>query len=126
MTRKPLWVPLAIATLFLAACALFSPKPSMPSFPGGVIVLEAQSLPITKTLAWVAPATGVVPDNYVVMQDGVQIGTPTGLTQSITITTPGSHTWTIQSNSTLWGLGGTATLTELVEVPGAPTGAVIR
>lgn len=120
-TLKRWLVILSVAAL--GACAFLTHSSNVNL---GVVTLEAQSLPITKTLAWDAPTTGTPADSYIVKQDGTQIGTPTGTTQPITITTLGSHTFTIQSVSTLWGAGGTATLTVNVVVPNAPTNSRIQ
>lgn len=110
---------LGLAVLIVTACSLFL-KPSAPWVPG-TITLEAQTLPITKTLAWDAnPASDAV-TNYVVRLDGVIIGSPVTTTQLFTITTLGSHTLAVRAVN-LWGESVDTTLTVNVVLPAKPTG----
>ena len=90
---------IAVVILLLIACATF--WPTLVPIPGTVTII-AQSLPITRTLAWDANATSDMVTNYVVRQDSVIIGSPTGTTQPITITTLGTHTFAVRAVS-LWG-----------------------
>jgi hypothetical protein len=86
------------------------------------VVLYAQTLPVTKTLAWDASANT---DSYVVRLDGTSIGTPTGTTQAFTVTTVGPHSLSVQSVN-LWGQSSVTTLAFTVVLPGAPTNTRIQ
>lgn len=100
-----------------SACVLVPNNPS-------TIILEAQTLPITKTVAWDASlvdANHAAPDNYVVKLDNTQVGTPTVLTQAVTFTTAGSHDVSVQAQSNLWGLSSAAVLHVIVNVPNPPS-----
>mgnify|MGYP003334732990 CR=1 FL=1 len=82
-------------------------------------VLYAQSLPVTKTLAWDAnPASDAV-TNYTVRLDGTVIGNPTTPTQAFTINTAGLHTLSVTATNT-WGTSQASTLSLNVVVPSAP------
>ena len=109
--------------LALVACATFL-RPGKPHLPG-VVVIHAQSLPITKTLTWDpnAASDGVL--NYVVRLDGTVIGSPTGTTQVFTIVAAGAHTLTVVAVN-MWGDSLPATLAVDVRVPGAPGGLRIQ
>lgn len=122
MRPIPRWAPLfvALAILALIACADLL-RPGRPGG-GGLVTLEAQTLPITKTLVWDAGANA---DSYVVVQDGAQIGTPAALTQSITISTLGQHTFSVTSVN-LWGTSTPTTLTVNVVSPGGSGNIRIR
>jgi len=112
---------LAIVAVIFAIAYACSGKNSPIVIPGTIIV-HAQSLPITKTLGWVAGPVNAVNgavDNYIVKQDGVVVGTPTGLTQQVTITTTGPHTFTLQA-SNIWGVSPTVTLNVVVSLPSSP------
>lgn len=112
--KKKWWIGLPLAAILIVLSWLLLGMP--------VVVLSAQSLPLTRTLAWDAPvvdATHTAADSYIVRLDGTTIGTPTTTTQSVTFQTAGAHTLTVQSVNT-WGAGGTATLNVLVLVPAAP------
>lgn len=106
---------LGLLALFGAACG------RAPSF---VVVVEAQTLPITKTLAWDAPASdpslGTV-ESYTVRLDGTIVGQPTvpTTTQAVTFTTLGTHTLTVTSEN-VWGSSEPATLTVIVRFAGPP------
>lgn len=103
----------------LVACSVLGPKP--PVLPG-IITIYAQTLPITKTLVWdVTPNA----DSYIVTQDAVQIGTPTVTTQSVTIASVGSHTFTVAAKN-IWGTSTATALTVNVVLPTVPTGLGIR
>lgn len=87
----------------------------------GTVVLKAQSLPITKTIAWDANPSidGVI--DYTVRLNGIVVGTPTTTTsQAVTFTTQGPQTITVTARNT-WGTGPAGTLNVDVRVPGAPT-----
>ena len=87
-----------------------------------VVRLDAQTLPITRTLAWDAPIadpnTGAV-EFYVVRLDGTEVGRPTATTQSVTFTTLGSHTLTVTAENQ-WGSSAPVSLTVIVRAPGSP------
>ncbi len=112
------WI-VGLGLLALVACSVLTPTPTpLP----GVVTLYAQTLPITKTLTWIASANA---DSYVVTQDGTQIGTPTAITQPITITTVGSHTFTVAAKN-IWGTSAATPLTVNVVLPSTPTGLGIQ
>lgn len=92
--------------------------PSMPTGPLGVIVLEAQTLPITKTFAWDDNDTSIT--NYTVTLDGVVVGNPTTKTQPVTFTTFASHTVSVTATN-IWGTSAPFTATVLVQPPTAPS-----
>jgi hypothetical protein len=109
----------------MVACALFGP-PSPVVIPGVTVTLEAQTLPITRTMAWDQPnaaTEGVT--HYVVRLDGTVIGSPTSTTQPITITALGSHTLTVVAVN-FWGESPPGTLTVNVVAPSAPSGLRIQ
>jgi hypothetical protein len=107
------------AVLAAMACATFL-RPSAPGgLPGGMAVLVAQSLPFSGTLAWDANQASDEVTHYVVRQDGVVIGQPTGTTQAVTITTAGPHTWTIVAVN-FWASSAPLTYSRNVTVPGVP------
>lgn len=90
-----------------------------------VVTLEAQSLPVTKTVAWDAnPASDNV-TNYVVRLDGVIIGSPTATSMPFTVTTAGAHTLSVTAVN-LWAESAPGTLAFNVVVPGRSTNLVIR
>jgi hypothetical protein len=112
---------LAIITgIFVGACIFGRPTPV--SFPG-VIIIEAQSLPITKTLAWDDADTSIT--NYTVTLDGTVIGSPTVKTQSVTFTTAGAHTLTITATN-LWGTSAPTPLAVNVQLPTAASNPRIQ
>lgn len=102
---------LLVLALVIGACAV--------AINHGVVVVHAQTLPATKTLAWDANPAGDGVINYVVKLDTVTIGTPAGLTQAVTFTTAGMHTLTVAAVNT-WGTGPATTLNVNVVVPGNP------
>lgn len=102
------------------ACASLFPK--APHMGNMVVTLEAQTLPINKTLGWNAQANT---DSFIVKLDGTQIGTPTGITQAVTITTLGSHTFSVAAVN-IWGQSSPTTLTVNVISPNAPAGLNIQ
>ena len=109
--------------LALVACATFL-RPSLPGVPG-VVTVVAQSIPVTKTLAWDAnPASDAV-TNYVVRLDGVVIGSPTGTSQPVTFTSVGVHTLSVIATN-LWGDSAPGTLTVNVVAPGQPAGLRVQ
>jgi hypothetical protein len=114
---KRLLLVLGIRTV-IWACASLLPKP--PVLPG-VITVYAQSLPITRTVAWDAnPASDGV-TNYVVRLDNVVIGSPTTTSLPFTITTAGTHTLAVRAVN-LWAESPDSTLVINVIVPAKPTG----
>lgn len=96
--------------------------PSMPTMPG-VIVLEAQTLPITKTLVWGDSDVSVT--GYSVTLDGTVIGTPTTQSQAVTFTTLGNHTLTVTAVNLFWQTA-SAPLVVQVQVPTAPNALKIQ
>jgi hypothetical protein len=110
---------IVVAMLFVfVACASFWPKPPALS---GVVTIEAQTLPIARTVAWDANAASEAVTNYVVRLDGVVIGSPTGTTQAISITTLGVHVVAVRAVN-VWGESVDATLTINVVAPSKPAG----
>jgi hypothetical protein len=95
------------------ACASLLPK-------SPVTVIHAQSLPKTVTLAWDANAPSDNVTNYVVRLNGTVVGSPTGTTQLVTITTAGLHTLAVRAVN-MWAESPDSTLTVNVVVPGKPT-----
>lgn len=121
MTTRRLILVLCVL-VFATACALFTGKPGVPMMPG-MVIMEAQSLPITKTLSWTdadATITG-----YSVTLDGVVIGTPTVKSQSVTFTTLGNHTLIVTALNT-FGATPSAPLVVVVQLPTAPTALTIQ
>jgi hypothetical protein len=107
------------AVLAAIACVTLIGPPSPVVIPGVTVTLEAQSLPIARTVVWDAnPVTDFV-TNYVVRLDGVVIGSPTGTTQPISITSAGPHTVTVVAVN-LWGESAPGSFTFNVVVPGQP------
>ena len=87
-----------------------------------VTTIYAQTLPITRTLAWDQPneaTDGIV--SWVTKQDGVTIGNPTVKTQTITITTYGTHTWTVVAVNEFGLVSPAGTLTRNVAQPSTPS-----
>jgi hypothetical protein len=83
------------------------------------VTVEAQTLPLTKTLAWDAEAAAFNVTNYTVSLDGTVIGNPTGTTQAVTFTTLGTHMLTVTSTN-VFGVSGPASLTVNVVAPPPP------
>jgi len=111
MKRAVLFLMLALASVHLSC--------------GAVVTVEAQSLPVTKTVAWDAnPVTDNV-TNYVVRLDGVVIGSPTATSMLFTVTTAGAHTLSVTAVN-LWAESAPGTLAFNVVVPGRSTNLVIR
>ena len=81
-----------------------------------VAIVSAQSLPVTKTLAWDPnpPAEGVL--HYTVTMDGVIVGSPTATTQAVIFTTPGAHTLTVSATNQ-WDTGPASPLVVTVIIP---------
>lgn len=93
-----------------------------------LVVIHAQSLPVTKTVSWdasIVDATHSAPANYVVKLDGVTIGSPTSLSQPFTISTPGAHALALTAVNT-WGTSAPSTLNFTVSVPNLPTSLQIN
>jgi hypothetical protein len=89
------------------------------------IVIHAQSLPVTKTLAWNPNAVGDAVINYNVSLDGTSIGNPTSTSQAFTITAVGPHTLSVSATNQ-WGTGPSTLLNFTVVLPGAPSGLGIK
>jgi len=90
-----------------------------------VVTLEAQSLPITKTVAWDANAASDNVTHYVVRLDGVIIGSPTATSMLFTVTTVGAHTLSVTAVN-LWDSSAPTTLAFNVVVPSRSVNLVIR
>ena len=101
----------ALAVVLLAACAIWPPSNS-----GLFVTIEAQSLPIARTVLWDANATSDAITNYVVRLDNTIVGSPVGTSQPITITTLGTHTVSVVAVN-LWGTSAPTTLTINVVAP---------
>jgi len=115
-----------VAVIFAIAYACSGKNP--PIVIPGTIVVYAQSLPINKTLSWnagVVDATHAPADNYIIKMDGATVGSPTGLTQAVTITSLGAHTFTLQASNT-WGVSPTVTLNIVVALPPTPVNLSIN
>ena len=88
-------------------------------------IIEAQSLPITKTLVWDAnPASDAV-INYTVTLDGATVGNPVGTSQPVTFTTLGAHVLGVTATN-LFGTSPMSTLTVNVIIPGSPKNPKIQ
>ena len=113
---KKRFLALLIGVAVLVACTLtWLPMPS--DFV--VVTLEAQTLPVTKTVAWDANAASDAITNYVVRLDGTTVGSPVGTTQLVTFTSLGTHTITVIAQN-LWGVSLPATLVVNVISPSTP------
>lgn len=112
-----------LVALGLVACSLFVTKPPIPV--PGVVTVYAQTLPVTKTLAWDANAAADAVTNYTVKLDGVVVGTPTTPSQAITFAAVGPHTLTVVAVN-VWGVSAPATLTVNVVLPAAPANLRIQ
>jgi hypothetical protein len=110
-----------VVLAFVAGCLSKTVPVPIP----GVITLEAQTLPITKTLAWDAdPVTDAV-TNYTVALDGATVGQPSGTTQAVTFATQGLHTITVTATN-VWGVSSPSTLTVNVKLPTTPANAHLQ
>lgn len=92
-----------------------------------LFILYAQSLPITKNLAWDASlvdATHGAPDSYVVRLDGTVINTVTSLTSPFTINAIGPHVLTVTAVNQ-WG-SAVGTLNFVVAIPANPSNMRIQ
>ena len=89
----------------------------------GIVVIHAQSLPITKTVAWDPnPAA----DNVTQYNLGLDAGPRTAIlapvtTGTVIFTTTGLHTIRLNAQN-MWGMSPDATLTVNVIVPATPSG----
>ena len=84
-----------------------------------MVTLEAQAIPISKTVAWDANAPADAVTNYVVRLDAAIVGSPVGTTQLVTFTSLGTHTITVVAQN-LWGTSAPATLVVNVISPNTP------
>jgi hypothetical protein len=103
---------LVLGILAVVACATFWPRAT-------VWTVYAQTLPITKTVAWDANPAGDGVLSYTVQLDGVTVGSPTVTTQTVTFTTAGAHVLRVSATNQ-WGVSGYTTLTVNVVVPANP------
>lgn len=90
--------------------------------PTGVVTIEAQSLPVNKTLVWNAGANAT---SYTVTLDGVLIGSPTVLQQAFSIATVGNHTFVVTSVN-MWGTASAAPFVVNVVLPSVASGFNIQ
>lgn len=102
--------------VILLACATHRPF---------VVQIHAQSLPVTKALAWdasVVDATHTAPTTYDVRLDGALVASVPAatLTQNITFATVGPHTLTVTAVNT-WGSSAASTLAVNVSLPNPAT-----
>lgn len=124
--KKPL---LTFGLLTLIACATFAPVQFSPS----TIVIHAQTLPITRTLAWTQTdaITANVTSYRVVLDAATPISVlpcapdPATCQQPLTFTTAGAHTVTVVAVG-LWGDSATASLAVNVVLPGKATSLTIK
>lgn len=110
---------LVLSVVALVFCAGKLP----PVFPSGTVTIEAQTLPITKTVSWTAPPGTI--DSYTVRLDGAVVGSPTGTSQAVTFTTLGLHTITVVATN-IWASSPPGTLTVNVAPPSAPTNLTLQ
>jgi len=118
------YLPIGALLIILAACAATI-------MPGGVTVVEAQTLPSTKTLEWTPNDPAEQVQSYVATYDGVAL--PQILTESctttcsvpFTITSQGPHTLTVKAVNQ-WGEGPIASLDINVQLPKGVTGVKIK
>lgn len=108
----------AIGLLLVLVGACLSKTIPTPVPLPGEIVLDAQTLPITKTVAWDDADTLIT--SYTVTLDGATIGTPTGQTLAVTFATPGVHTIVVTATN-LWGSASSQPLQVNVKLPTAPS-----
>lgn len=117
---------------FLAAVVLLAACATIPAIDkSGVVVIHAQTLPVTKTLLWdpvpdpCAPATTCPVLNYTVTLDGTVIGSPTTTSQAVTFTTAGTHNLTVTATN-IWGTSPAGALTVNLVVPGKPANLKVQ
>ena len=87
-----------------------------------VTTVYAQTLPVTKTLAWdQADEVSAGVTGWIVTLDGTTVSSPTVKTQAVTLTTAGAHTLTVRAVN-VWGTSAPSTLSVNVVVPASPSG----
>jgi hypothetical protein len=96
----------------VASCAVFAPRPM-------VVTVLAQSVPVTKALAWDPNPASEGVTNYAVTLDGTIVGSPVAPTQAVTFATVGSHTLTVRAVNA-FSQSAASTLVVNVIVPSAP------
>lgn len=113
MKRRSLLAALGLTGLTLLSLVSYGCDPTM--------VIYAQSLPITKTVAWDANAASDNVTSYTLRLDTGTPSTvvPPATTGTVTFTTAGTHTITVTATN-VWGTSPPATLVVNVVVPGAP------
>lgn len=124
MTRSRTLRLFVVLLAFTPACAACATSRNVP----GVLVLEAQTLPLMRTLTWKAPAvdaTHEAADSYTVSLDGVVVGTPTTLTQVITFATLGPHTVSVTAMN-VWSTSPPAVLMVNVAPPNSASGLAFK
>jgi hypothetical protein len=87
--------------------------------PGRVLIIYAQTLPLTRTLSWTDDPLSDPATSHSVTLDGTVVGTPSGMQQSFIVTTLGTHVLTV-TETNAWGTSPAATLTITVRQPVAP------
>lgn len=127
MTKR---VGLTLGLLILLACATFVPSRSAAGKP---FVIHAQTLPITRTLAWdqtdavTSGVTGyrVVLDAAAPILVGVCSPTPIACGQLVTFTTAGAHTLSVTAVN-VWGDSVAAVLAVNIVVANKSTNLTIK
>lgn len=119
------WIVGLLLALAMIACGTYAIQLGTSSHNLGTVVLHAQQMPIVKTLAWDANPVSDAVLNYVVRQNGVIVGSPTGVTQSVTFPTWGVYTLTVVAVN-LWAESTPSTLVVDVRMPGTPKGMGIK
>lgn len=105
---------LLILLLVIVACATVGRRPP------GVITIHAQSLPVTKTVAWDAnPASDAIVNYTVTLDAGPPVNTA-NVTQAVIFATAGTHVIHLTATN-LWGTSPETTLTVNVVMPARPT-----
>ena len=87
---------------------------------GGILLVYAQSLPLTKTFAWTDDPTADPATSHTVTLDSVVIPSTVAQQTAFTVTTLGTHTLTV-TETNVWGTSPAATLIINVKTPAVPT-----
>lgn len=92
ITRYRTLLLVGLTALFTCTFAFCARVPiHVPPMPG-VLVVNAQTLPATKTATWTANPAADQVTKYTVRLDGSVVGSPTGTSQAVTFATGGAHT----------------------------------
>lgn len=110
-----------LLALFVASCALlFKGGPKVPPILG-IVVLEAQSFPISRTLQWNANPAADAVINYIATMNSTTLGSPTTTSVPFTVNALGVLNFAVTARND-WGTGPAGTLVVEVRLPGAPGG----